>query len=56
MGRGNGRERWREMVKGKVVFNKPQEEMISLVALLWSCRRKCISQTRTWRATESVYI
>jgi hypothetical protein len=29
MGKGNGRGR--ETVKGKVVLNKPQEEMISLV-------------------------
>jgi hypothetical protein len=58
MGRGKGRGRQprkgrgrgREMVKGKVLLNKPQEEMISLVPLLCSCRRKCMRQTRTQKA------
>jgi len=36
-GRGKGRGMGRETVKGKVLFNTPQEEMISL-------------QTWTWRA------
>jgi len=42
MGRGKGRGRQRrkgrvrETVKRKVLLNKPQEEMISLVQLLWS--------------------
>jgi len=42
--------RGRETVKGKVLLNKLQEEIISLVPWLGSCRRKCIWQTRTWRA------
>jgi MarR-like DNA-binding transcriptional regulator SgrR of sgrS sRNA len=50
MGRGKGRGRGRETVKGKVLFNTPQEEMICLVPLLCSCRRKCQRQTWTWRA------
>jgi hypothetical protein len=49
-GRGKGRGRGRDMVKGKVLFNTPQEEMISLVPLLCSCRRKCQRQTWTQRA------
>ena len=58
MGRGKGRGRQsrkgrgrgRETVKGKVLLNKPQEEMISLMPLLCSCRRKCMRQTWTQRA------
>jgi len=58
MGRGTGRGRQRrkrrgrrrETVKGKILLYKPQEEMISLVPLLCSCRRKCMRQTRTQRA------
>jgi hypothetical protein len=51
-GRGNrkGRGRGRGRVKGKVLLNKPQGEMISLVPLLCSCRRKGIRQSQTWRA------
>jgi len=53
-GRGRGRlwrkGRGREMVKGKVLFNEPHGEMISLVPLHCSCRRKCMGQTWTWRA------
>jgi len=59
MGRGKGRGRGRqcrkgrgrgnEMVKGKVLLNKPQREIISLVPMLGSCRRKCMRQTRTQR-------
>src|SRR5882757_8463179 len=45
-GRGKGRRRGSETVKGKVLFNTPQEEMISLVLLLCSCRRCC--QWQTW--------
>jgi hypothetical protein len=54
MGRGEGRGRQlrkgrrRDTVKGKVLLNKPQVEMISLVP--WLCRRKCMRQTRTRRA------
>jgi hypothetical protein len=61
-GRGKGRRRQRrngrgrETVKGKVLLNKPQQEMISLVLLLSSCRRKCIRQTRTRRANQGGYI
>ena len=55
-GKGRGRGRGREMVKGKVLLNKPQGEMISLVPLLRSCRRKCQRQTWTWRANWSGYI
>ena len=43
-GKGSGRQqrkgRRREMVKGQVLLNKPQEDMISLVPLLCSCSRK----------------
>jgi len=49
-GRGKGRGRGRETVKGKILLNKPQWEMISLVPLLCSCRRKGMRQTRTRRA------
>ena len=57
-GRGRGRQqrkgrvrgRGRETVKGNVLLNKPQREMISLVPRLCSCRRKCIGQTWTQRA------
>jgi hypothetical protein len=62
MGRGKGRGRQqrkgrrRETVKGKVLLNKPQEEMISLVPLLCRCRRKCMRQTWTRRANQSGYI
>jgi hypothetical protein len=45
-----GRGRGREMVKGKVLLNKPHKEMMTIMALLCSCRRKCMRQTRTWRA------
>ena len=38
MERGKGRGRGREMVKGKVLLNEPQGEMISLMPLLCSCR------------------
>jgi hypothetical protein len=66
MGRGKGRgkrrvRQWRtgrgrETVKEKVLLNKHQEEMISLVPLLCSCRRNCIRQTRTQRANQSGYL
>jgi hypothetical protein len=46
----DGKGRGREMVKGKVLLNKPQGEMISLVRLLCSSRRKCMRQTWTRRA------
>ena len=49
-GRGKGRGRGRETVMGKVLLNTPKEEMISLVPLLCSCRRKCQRQTWTRRA------
>jgi hypothetical protein len=49
-GRGKARGRGRETVTGKVLLNKPQGEMISLVPLLWSWRRKGLSQTPTQRA------
>jgi hypothetical protein len=49
-GRGKGRGRERETVKGKVLLNKHQGEMIFLVPLLWSCRRKDMRQTRAGRA------
>jgi len=50
MGRGTVRGRGRETVKGKVLLNKPQGEVISLVPLLCSCRRICQRQTWTQRA------
>jgi hypothetical protein len=62
IGRGNERGlqrrkgRGRETVKGKVLLNKPQEEIISHMPLLCSCRRKCTRQTRTQRANQSGYI
>jgi len=49
-GGGKGRGRGIETVKGKVLLNKPQGEMISLVPLLCSCRRNCQRQTWTRRA------
>jgi hypothetical protein len=55
-GKGNGKGRqWRkgrgrETVKGKALSNKPQGEMISLLPLRCSCRRKCIRQTQTGSA------
>jgi len=48
-GRGGGRE----MVMGKVLLNKPQWEMISLVLWLCSWRRKCMRKTRIQRANWS---
>jgi hypothetical protein len=50
MGKGKGK------VKGKVLIIKPQGEMISLVQLLCSCRRKCQKQSWTWGANKSGYI
>jgi hypothetical protein len=50
MGRGKGRGRRRETVNGKVLLNKAQGEMITLLPLLCSCRRKCKRQTLTQRA------
>ena len=60
MGRGTGRrlrtgrrrERGsgKETVKGNVLLNTPQQEMISLVLLLGCSRRKCQSQTEIRRA------
>jgi hypothetical protein len=44
-GRGKGRGRGTETLKGKVLLKKPQGEMISLVPLLYTCRRKCHRQT-----------
>jgi hypothetical protein len=38
------------------LLNRPQEEIISLVPLLCSCRRKCLRQTWTWKANQSGYI
>jgi hypothetical protein len=55
-GRGQGRGRGRETVKGKVLLNKHQGEMISLMPLLCSCRRKGMRQTRAWRVNLSWYI
>jgi hypothetical protein len=49
-GRGKGRGKGRETVKGKVLLNKPQGEMISLVPMLCSCRRKGMRQTWARRA------
>jgi len=48
-GKGKGRGKPGGWVKGKVLLNKPQGEMMSLVPLLCSCRRKGMRQTRTWR-------
>jgi len=53
--RGNRRGRGRETVMVNVLLNKPQGEMISLVPLLWSCRRKCQMQNWTRRANWSGY-
>jgi hypothetical protein len=41
MARGKGSGRGREMLKGKVLINEPQGEMLSLLPLLCSGRRKC---------------
>ena len=54
--RRKGRGRGRETVKGKVLLNKPQGEMISHVPWHCSCRTKCMRQTRTRRANQSGYI
>ena len=60
--KGKGKGKATEDVKAKgngigtVLLNNPQEEMISLVALLCSCRRECVRQTWTWRANQSRYI
>ena len=51
-----GRGRGREMVKGKVLLNKHQGEMISVMVLRCSCRSKCTRQTRTRRDNYSRYI
>jgi len=45
-----GMEIGRETIKSKVLLNKPQQELISLVLLHCSGRRKGIRQTRTRRA------
>jgi len=50
MGSVKGTGRGRETVKGKVLLNKPQREMISLVPLRCCCRRKGMRQTRTQSA------
>ena len=54
-GRGNesGRGRARETIKGKVLLNKPQREIISLTLLLCSCRSECRRHTWTRRANWS---
>jgi len=49
-GRGNERGRGRETVKGKILLNKPKGEMISLMPLLCSCRRKGMRENQTRRA------
>jgi hypothetical protein len=49
-GRGKARGRGRETVKGEVLLNKPQGEMISLMPLLYTCRTQCQRQTSTRRA------
>jgi hypothetical protein len=53
-----GREggRGRETVKGIVLSNILQEEMISPMLLLCSCRRICMRETPTRRANQSRYI
>jgi hypothetical protein len=50
MGRGTGTGKGYETVTGKVLLNTPQGEMISLVPLLCSCRRKDMRQNPTRRA------
>jgi hypothetical protein len=59
-GKVRGRQRrkgtQRETVKKKVLSNKPQEEVISLVPFVCSCTRKSMRQTRTQRANQSGYI
>jgi len=49
-GRGTARGRGRETVKRKCIVKQTPGEMISLVLLLCSCRRKCQRQTWTRRA------
>jgi hypothetical protein len=46
-GKGKGKVTGKENGNGKVLLNKPQGEMISLVQLLCSCIRKGMRQTRT---------
>jgi len=48
--RDKGRGRGRETVKGKVLFNTPQGEVIYLLTLLSGCRNKWWRHTRTQRA------
>jgi hypothetical protein len=54
--RGQRRGRGRETVKEKVLLNKPQGVMISLVPLLCSCKRKDMRQNRASKANWSWYI
>jgi len=56
IGMGKGRGRGRETVKGKVLIDKPQGEMISLMRLLCSGRSECPMQTWTRRTSWSSYI
>jgi hypothetical protein len=49
-GRQQGKGRGRETVKGKVLLNKPQKELITLVPLLSRGRKKYIRQTQIRRA------
>jgi hypothetical protein len=45
-----GKVKGKRNVKGKVLLNILQGEMISLVPLLCCCRRRYIWHTVTWRA------
>jgi len=49
-GKGKGMGKGRETVKGKVLLNPPQGEMVFLMQLHRSCRNKHQRQTLTWRA------
>jgi hypothetical protein len=51
-----GKGRGREPVKEKVILNKPHGDMISLVLLRCSGRRKYMRKTQTRRANWSWYI
>jgi len=55
-GKGKGKGKRKGNGKGKGIVKQPQGEVISLVPLLCSCRRKCQRQTWTRRANKSGYI
>jgi len=55
-GRGKGRGSGWVTVKGRLLLNKPQGEMISFVPLLCSLRRNGMRQTQSQRVNYRGYI